>query len=54
MQHKKPTRAYKMGYTDGLIGGNKNYFTDGSTRAADYERGFNTALDDKKNGSVSC
>lgn len=41
MQKKKATRAYKVGYTDGAIRiENKNPYTSGSTRHADYERGY--------------
>ena len=45
MKRKKATRAYKMGYTDGCVRVKSNHtFTDGSTRAADYERGYTDGL----------
>lgn len=48
MKRKKPTRAYKMGFTDGSIRvkGN-NTFTQGSTRFVDYERGYTDGLKEK-------
>lgn len=47
MQKRKATRAYKMGYTDGLISGKgNNTFTNGSSRYKDYERGLAAGLKD--------
>ena len=41
MKQKKATRAYKIGYTDGRIRVERNNsFASGSTRHADYERGY--------------
>lgn len=37
---KKATRAYKIGFTDGVKGNHHNTYTQGSTRHADYERGY--------------
>ena len=37
---KKPTRAYKVGFTDGQKGEHNNQYTEGSTRYIDYETGF--------------
>ena len=45
MQKKKATRAYKIGYTDGLVSGkNNNTFTSGSTRYNDYEEGYRVGI----------
>lgn len=37
---KKATRAYKVGFTDGVNGKHHNTYVKGSTRHADYERGY--------------
>jgi len=37
---KKVTRAYKVGFTDGQKGQHNNTYVEGSTRSADYEKGF--------------
>lgn len=37
---KKATRAYKVGFTDGVNGRYNNPFAEGSTRFIDYEKGF--------------